>query len=422
MNRNRIISVAVAACLALLSVTYVCYGIYTNDISRITTEPVTVSQVDQAVEAKCFVVRDEARLTNAGVNTSVLISSSDGVYVASVSDGARVAANDKVAVCFKSASDAQLFSRLETLDEKLDYYRRLQKQSVLSSVDVGALDNRINSYIGDYVDCLERNELSGLSGIVTEIEHNITTRQLATGTKIDFSSIISSLESQRSALSAKKPSVSFLSTNHAGCFVSAVDGYEKKAVYSEVASLGVKGIDGLISSSPESVPDNVYGKVIGKFEWYAVCTVPDSVLTMISTGSNVTVRFEDAGNLELKMKVKSISDGQDGRLALILSSSVMNEQIAGLRIENVGITLKSYEGYKVSKSALRQNEDGDMGVYILYGNTAKFKKVSIMYYGSNFVMVAPADSSDENNITQLKLHDNIIVKGRDLYDGKLLSQ
>ena len=57
-----------------------------------------------------------------------------------------------------------------------------------------------------------------------------------------------------------------------------------------------------------------------------------------------------------------------------------------------------------------------MGVYVNFSNIAQFKKINPIFEDSNYVVV-PSTTSDDN---QVKLYDSIIVKGRNLYDGKYL--
>lgn len=422
MNRNKIVYPLIAVAVFILSVSYVCYGLYKNEISRITTEPAEISTVEDTVKTVGFIIRDENRQDDLGRNTSILTDSSSGVYVANISDGSKVAHGDCVAMKFKKAKDAQIYSDLCELESRIDYYEKLEKQSSITNSDLDTLDKRISSYIGEYVDLLDDGELDKLPDYVTQLERNITTRQISTGSKINFSKIIKKLRKEYNELKKKRPSVEEINTAYSGYFIGNVDGYESKANYSTVAELSVKKIEKLIKSKPDDIDKNAFGKIIGEFEWYAACTVPSSVLSFISKGSYVPVIFDDEGSMRLNMKVVNITTEKDGKVALILSSSDMNEKIAEMRIENMTVVVKSYEGFKVSSEAIRENENGELGVFIDYGGSARFRKVTISYYGSNFEVVKPANPNDDSIVTELELHDSIIVKGRNLSDGKLLSQ
>ena len=83
------------------------------------------------------------------------------------------------------------------------------------------------------------------------------------------------------------------------------------------------------------------------------------------------------------------------------------------------IVLNTYKGLKVSSSALRvvSKEDGtnSTGVYVLSGMTAHFVPVNIVY--SNDVY---AICEIEQEDGKLRLYDEIIVKGKNIYDGKIV--
>ena len=57
-----------------------------------------------------------------------------------------------------------------------------------------------------------------------------------------------------------------------------------------------------------------------------------------------------------------------------------------------------------------------MGVYVNFSNVVYFKKINPVYEDDNYVIVPK--KTDENN--QVEMYDSIIVKGRNLYNGKYL--
>ena len=61
--------------------------------------------------------------------------------------------------------------------------------------------------------------------------------------------------------------------------------------------------------------------------------------------------------------------------------------------------------------------DGEQGVYVRAGNIIKFKKIHTSYTTEDYVIA----TNPEGESGFVKLYDEIIVKGADLYDGKLVS-
>ena len=418
-KKERTVYSIIAAVASVLLVWYVGYNLYMGYLSNVSIERADIYTVNDVITVDAFVVRDEVRLDSSGDNRLILKSSSDGVYLPAISDGSRVAERDVVAYSFADSSQARNYAQLEMIEEDIAYYEKLQKQTVLSSVDVGALNNRIEQEVHRYTSFVENGDFSKLTQAAKDIEHSMASRQIATGVKLDFTEVLQQLYQQQSAMKTSVVQPLRLTTSYPGYFVGNVDGYEQKAAYKDVSNLTVAQIDELLSSQPASVPENAFGKVICAYEWYLVCSAPDSTLMYIESGSKVNVTFGETDVQTVRMKVHSVSESQDGKVALVLSCSEMNEYLAGLRIEEVDITLRSYSGYKVGNSALRENENGEIGVYVLYGNIVRFRKTNIIHYADNYVIVAEYTAESAND--ELKLYDSVIVKGRGLYDGKLIS-
>ena len=107
----------------------------------------------------------------------------------------------------------------------------------------------------------------------------------------------------------------------------------------------------------------------------------------------------------------------------------MNSPISHLRNETVQITVNSYTGLRISKSAIHDGNvevaDGSgeiqrvQGVYVRHGSQLEFKEVSIMYAGPDFVIID--ETPDEGILVSgetLKLNDEVVIKGEDLFEGK----
>ena len=59
----------------------------------------------------------------------------------------------------------------------------------------------------------------------------------------------------------------------------------------------------------------------------------------------------------------------------------------------------------------------------LTGNIVRFKKLDVIYTGDDYVVskMIKEDTYDENKVPYLKIYDAVILEGKDLKDGKLIS-
>ena len=142
----------------------------------------------------------------------------------------------------------------------------------------------------------------------------------------------------------------------------------------------------------------------------------------------------------LSARVVSVNDDSNtGNSVVVLECENMNDTLSKIRSQTVDISVRTYSGIKVDKTAIhkdkvtttKENEDGTTntlektvdGVYILYGNELKFREVVKLYETDTYVI---CDTNQENEElfsgNTIKLYDKIVTEGTDLYAGKIVKQ
>ena len=118
----------------------------------------------------------------------------------------------------------------------------------------------------------------------------------------------------------------------------------------------------------------------------------------------------------LSTKVHSFGNKGDEKTVLALECSIMKDGLSDIRNADLQVIIREHTGYKINKEAIRVI-DNNQGVFIKTGNLIKFKKINAVYSTEDYVVsVTP----DENSAGYIKLYDEVILKGEDLYDGKLI--
>ncbi|MGN1348850.1 MAG: HlyD family efflux transporter periplasmic adaptor subunit [Acutalibacteraceae bacterium] len=406
---------------------YAAYNIYLRSISDIDTQYAVIAEAYSTVDTECFVIRDENH-GKGNKNTAIIKNSGKGVYIPYVEDGSRVASGDIIALFFSSEKSAKAYREKQILSRTLDYYKKLQNQTTLSTLDIDKLEKTINDNLISYISACENNNYSSVSEILDTLKYDISSKKIATGEKLDFSVEISSLESQISELSKSSDNYTAIRAKFPGCYISTVDGFESSADYTDVSSLTVNEVNSLIESEPSKVSSSAIGKIIDEYNWYAVCNIPKDSLEKLYIGKKVLVTFENTNVSLTDMEVYSISPVTDGYSSVVLVSNMMSPDIALLRKEKIKIVIDEFEGLKVPREAIRNAETSDtadasdisqsqnLGVYILYGQVVRFRKIDVIYFGDDYAIVSRNTESSDS----LKLYDMIITKGRNLYDGKII--
>jgi hypothetical protein len=108
--------------------------------------------------------------------------------------------------------------------------------------------------------------------------------------------------------------------------------------------------------------------------------------------------------------VTRVSEAQDGQVAVVVSSVHNIGLHLGDHKQSVEIISSRFSGYYVNKAAVKF-ENGVTGVYVLKGKVLSFQPVTVVYSGDDYVLLTGADIGDS---------DDVIVAGRDLYDGKVI--
>ena len=431
MKRSRDFKTVVVmlSIVAVIVIAYVAQGIYFSYTGNVKTEYIFQTADKQVVSVDGFVVRDENR-TVKKKNISILKKSDERTYVPVVSDSASVAKNQTIAYSFKNREDAKAYNESVELESKIEHLEQLQNQSNLSHLNVVTLNSEISSAVNDYMKIIESGDYTNLDDAALKISYKITARQIATGNTIDFSSLVSSYKKQKKKLVKSISSKQSVTTKYAGYFVSTVDGYESAVDYDKIASgeINAEETTALLNSSPKT-EENAFGKIIGQHTWYMVCNIPLVEASVIKTGYYVKVSFPEKGIYDLDMLVDSVSSRAGEKIAVVLKCTSMNQSISSLRKEKAEITVKTYNGLKINSSALTVNEEGEEGVFTLNGRRVVFKPVSVIHHGDNYVIVEKkvyynedgSEDIEKTSSREIKAFDQVIIKGRNLSDGKVIS-
>ena len=124
---------------------------------------------------------------------------------------------------------------------------------------------------------------------------------------------------------------------------------------------------------------------------------------------------------------------------LVLKCDYLDGTLSDIRKENIKIRTYTYSGLRVSRSAIHDDyvtvqdydENGEkvgsphkektQGVYVVYGKRLAFVPVHIIYSDNDFVICSD-DVNDPELPTgeTIALHDTVVVRGKELYDGKIV--
>ena len=97
--------------------------------------------------------------------------------------------------------------------------------------------------------------------------------------------------------------------------------------------------------------------------------------------------------------------------------ALITVQISCEEIEDE-IVVTEAEGNLVLNADGTEKQQQVYGVYCMWGNTARFKKVNILWQEDEYMIVESAQADDP--LRRLRAGDQVITAAEDLYDGKVI--
>ncbi len=399
----KIVAVVLAISLAL---SYVIYQAVTFSKADIETQIALKETVYETVDTKCFVLRDE----------EFIKSNASGTTVSFDANGERVAAGDTVSMIFASSDDADTYLKISELQKDIEHYEKLSSQANIRTLDLSSLEAKINTELVQYLNSVDSGDYTAAHEYAEDFRSSVTSKQIETGTQLDYSEKLASLKNELAALKSQNLSYSSVNSEKAGYFISGTDGYENTLSYDSIESITSDDIKKAVSSSSDKTAEGgVIGRIVSNFKWYILCVVDTEKTVNLEKGETLYVNFPYSGIEKLPVTLKSIGDRDGAETELVLMCDLMNDRLTDLRIEDIEIITSEYSGYKIKNSAIR-TVDGEKGVYVVSGNLLSFKKVHILYAADEYSIV----DNPEGESGYIKLYDKVVTKGVELYDNKLV--
>ena len=401
---NRVL-VTVAGVFTVFLLVYLIYHTFFNGAGDYRTQTTQMYTYNQEVDTHGLVARVEQP-----VDQSI-----SGYVSYPYQDGAWVNQDAVVALTYSSAEQAATLSQLRVLDDRIAKLQELQGVTTSQSTNLEALNQQINDSIGNIVGVGITGNAEDLADNQSQLLVQLTTRQLATGTAVDLSASLAQLQSQRDSISQNATPISSAAAPVAGYFSSKVDGLEGSITPDFLLTLNLEQLQSYEGQVQEP-QTNTAGKIITDKTWSLAAIIPYDMVDDLRVGSQVELDFQIHGVESIPATVVQIT--QENNLSdavVVFSTSYVLEELTNLRYTAVTVKFGTTTGLRVDESAL-QVVDGQKGVYVEMGYTVQFKPVEVLYEGNGFVLCDP--NSDLDNA--LTIYDEVIIEGKDLYDGKII--
>jgi putative membrane fusion protein len=363
-----------------------------------------------------YTAEDRIEVTGYLVRSETVIGGASSELMEVVLDeGEKVAKGGTVANIYSSQEAASRQKEMDSIISQLERLENLDSGSSYSS-DSKALDESIVNAIIRLREDLATDSGRDLSGDSDTLQDLVFEREYLYSGTGNLAEDISNLASQLSKLqSASTGGSQKVTASLSGIYSSTVDGYENVLTPDSLTDL-TPSVLASWEGTQETVDDkSTIGKLIDSQTWYYATTMDEEDAQRM--GSTVTLRFTSDFTDEITMTVKSISQAEDGQVAVVFSTNKYLTQTTQLRYQSADLVYDSTTGLRVPLSAIQVDETGQQGVYVITGTQHEWKPVNVIYRDDEFCLV---ESTEEGKATALHSGDTVVVKGKNIEDGKVI--
>ena len=359
---------------------------------------------------------DGLNITGVIIRNETLISAGDsGVLHFIIGDGNRVAKDGVIANIYDSESASIILERIDSVNGKIADIEEMLSYNNLEAADLDMINAKVHQNLNNLIICGGNGNYDAFSDKSDELLSAYNRRQAAMGETADFSAQLTALKTEKDQLAASLPAAKgTLRAEKSGYFVSKADGYETVLTCENPESITPEYLNGI---KAETVGENTVGKIVSDYEWYIAAEVSVNESLNFKEGDALTIYTSVKSYPKLPVTVKKINISESSGGAVVLfACNDMNSELASMRTGPMTVVKKEYSGLKVPTSA-RRVVDSKLGVYVLTGMQVKFVEVKVLFTDGDY-MICEKQTSDGN---VLRLYDEVIVKGKNLYDGKIIS-
>ena len=354
---------------------------------------------DDSVSLTGWIVRDEESF-----------HSDAATLTHSLGEGQKVGYGQTIATAYSSSHALETVSEMDNLKlqlQQMEYALAtyLDADAALkldSSITGGILALRQGLAEGDYA--ATADSVSALKAAVLKSNHTYSSAD-------EIRADIEATEARLAQLESSLSGAQRITAEKPGIYSAVCDGYETVLTPAFLEDVTPAALDRL---QADKNTGNV-GKLIYGETWYFAASVDASLVKDLRVGRTVTLRLAKGLAQDVSVTVRSISEEENGRVAVVLSCREYLPQTTLLRHQAAELILRSYQGLRVPTTSLRLDADGNTGVYCVVGVSARFKPVDILYRSESFTLVRPSESASGTSI--LRPGDEIIITANKLENG-----
>lgn len=399
------------------------FGVYTYHVlfRGVETASLYSYSAEDTIETTGHMVREEQTLQG-----------SDALQEIVPAEGETVAAGDALSIIYEDQTAFERHQEIKALESRLESLQYILSHSA-DAADSATLNSSIINSVVELHRLTANGDLSALSGQSQELKTLMFRRDYTYNGSAALSKETAKLQKRIEKLVKKNRShTEVVKSPASGTFSSMVDGYESVLTPEHIVDLTPARLKGLMEQQAPVTEGTSLGKLVTGPTWYFVTVLSEANAQRLKLGDQLTLRFNGLTRT-VRMRVDSLSQPTEkGEVCVVFSSNQYLALTTQLREQTADIIFGSVSGFRVDKSAVHvQNESGEVGVYRVYGAQAQWVPIEILWDEGEYYLIRqrpqtgedgkPLEESQLDSARKLREGTEIVVKGRELYDGKVIA-
>ena len=400
---------AVSIILAGAVLVYLAAAVFVSVHNNLSTTVARSGSVRETVRTVGYVFRQQ----------SIIVSPAGGYLEYITSEGERVKEGQILGYVYETQPDAAVMEEIKNL-HKMMRSRGLDTENSVYTSSPATAEKRISELSRELSDKRRFGDLSQIEDITEEINDLILRKQSTADAQ---NSVLTRehLEAELHSLLGKTGGGHPIIATAGGVFSTRIDGLEDELAYDNAMMATPSYLEGL-SVNEEKLPEIVAAgqpicKIVNNYNWYFAAVMDEEDVQHIKEGQSIQVEMFDLSDTTIRGTVRRISDAEDGKRAVVVSTNRYADGVYSTSEVNADIVLVSSSGIKLPVQCLHV-KDGVTGVYVLRLDVARFVPVNVRYRNDEWAIVDAAEPKSGG--AKLKIYDEVIVSCRNLEDGKII--
>ena len=385
---------------------YHMVGLFGEEIETfaagVTTEKTVLSE-------NGYVFRDE----------TVLTSSFGGVVDYQTENGVKVSKGQALATVYEDGT-VETRETIARLDRQIALLEKSFGES-LSAVEMGELKQSVGYTYDLLVKMMATGDTGELSKRVDEFLIGLNQMDgLIQGERAQGYATLDALRAERQQILDESGFSQTYTAAETGYFYTQVDGYEDEFTMEAAQTLTVASFYNLLDQKSASLPiqELAYGKICDDSEWLLVLPIETAEQRYFKEGNTYSAEFFQNNHTVLPMTLDRIIESEEDGALLVFRTDRLPQNFSFDRCQSVRFEVDRVSGIYVPRNIVERVSGGYRGVYVLRGNVVYFRRIEIVYQGSDYYLVKDGIEDAEN--PYLQVNDLIILNGKNMFDGRVL--